>query len=30
MQELATKLSTDVSAPVKEAFEKSFKDMKLN
>ncbi|PVB63161.1 phasin [Labrenzia sp. 011] len=30
MQELATKLGTEVSAPVKEAFEKSFKDMKLN
>jgi len=30
MQELATKLGTDVSAPVKEAFEKSFKEMKVN
>lgn len=30
MQELATKLGTDVSAPVKEAMEKNFKDMKLN
>ncbi|MHA7774367.1 phasin [Roseibium sp. M-1] len=30
MQELATKLGTDVSAPVKEAFEKSFKDLKVN
>ncbi|QDG79240.1 phasin [Labrenzia sp. PHM005] len=30
MQELATKLSTDVSAPVKEAVEKSFKDLKVN
>lgn len=30
MQELATKLGTDVSAPVKEAMEKSFKDMKVN
>jgi len=28
MQEFATKLSSDVSAPVKDAFEKSFKDMK--
>jgi phasin len=30
MQELATKLGTDVSAPVKEAVEKSFKDLKVN
>ncbi|TYC51513.1 phasin [Rhodobacterales bacterium] len=30
MQELATKLGTDMSAPVKEAMEKSFKDLKLN
>ena len=30
MQELATKLGTDVSAPVKEAMEKSFKDLKVN
>ncbi|WP_299810771.1 phasin [uncultured Roseibium sp.] len=30
MQEMATKLGTDVSAPVKEAFEKSFKEMKLH
>ncbi|AMN54898.1 MULTISPECIES: phasin [Stappiaceae] len=30
MHELATKLGTDVSAPVKEAFEKSFKDIKVN
>ncbi len=30
MQELATKLGTDVSAPVKEAMEKTFKDMKVN
>ncbi|MBN9668984.1 phasin [Roseibium aggregatum] len=28
MQELATKLGTDVSSPVKEAMEKSFKDLK--
>ncbi|WP_417666494.1 phasin [Roseibium sp.] len=28
MQEFATKLSTDVTAPVKDAFEKSFKDFK--
>lgn len=28
MQEFATKLSTDVTAPVKEAVEKTFKDMK--
>ena len=30
MQELATKLGTDVSAPVKEAVEKSIKDLKVN
>ncbi|WP_150524728.1 phasin [Roseibium sediminis] len=30
MQELAQKLGTDVSAPVKEAVEKSFKDLKVN
>lgn len=30
MQEFATKLGTDVSAPVKEAVEKSFKDLKVN
>ncbi|WP_305988054.1 phasin [Roseibium sp. MMSF_3544] len=30
MQELATKLGTDVSAPVKEAVEKSFKGLKVN
>ncbi|GGB53074.1 hypothetical protein GCM10011316_26380 [Roseibium aquae] len=30
MQELATKLGTDVSAPVKEAMEKTFKEMKPN
>ncbi|QFT33816.1 phasin [Roseibium porphyridii] len=30
MQDLATKLGTDVSAPVKEAFEKSFKELKVN
>ena len=30
MHELATKLGTDVSAPVKEAFEKTFKDLKVN
>ncbi|MBO6755122.1 MAG: phasin [Roseibium sp.] len=30
MQELATKLSSDVSAPVKEAVEKTFKDLKVN
>ena len=30
MHELATKLGTDVSAPVKEAMEKSFKDLKVN
>ncbi|WP_428646935.1 phasin [Roseibium sp.] len=30
MQELATKLGTDVSAPVKEAFEKTFKELKVN
>ncbi|MEM5581095.1 MULTISPECIES: phasin [unclassified Roseibium] len=30
MQELATKLGTDVSAPVKEAMEKNFKDLKVN
>ncbi len=30
MQELATKLGTDVSTPVKEAVEKSFKDLKVN
>lgn len=29
MQEFATKLGTDVTAPVKEAMEKSFKDMKV-
>ena len=29
MQEFATKLSTDVTAPVKEAFEKTFKDIKV-
>ena len=28
MQEFATKLSTDVTAPVKDAFEKSFKEVK--
>ncbi|MEP0232879.1 phasin [Roseibium sp.] len=28
MQEFATKLSSDVTAPVKDAFEKSFKDIK--
>ncbi|WP_417685640.1 phasin [Roseibium sp.] len=28
MQEFATKLSTDVTAPVKDAFEKSFKEFK--
>ena len=30
LQELATKLGTDVSAPVKDAVEKSFKDFKIN
>jgi phasin len=30
MQEFATKLSTDVTAPVKEAVEKTFKDIKVN
>jgi len=30
MHELATKLGTDVSAPVKEAMEKTFKDLKVN
>ena len=30
LHELATKFGTDVSAPVKEAFEKSFKDIKVN
>ncbi len=30
MHELATKLGTDVSAPVKEAVEKTFKDLKVN
>ncbi|CAJ1369938.1 MAG: phasin [Roseibium album] len=30
MQELATKLGTDVSAPVKEAMEKSFKGLSVN
>lgn len=30
MQDLATKLGTDVSAPVKEAVEKSMKDLKIN
>lgn len=30
MQDLAQKLGTDVSAPVKEAVEKSFKDLKVN
>lgn len=30
MQELASKLGTDVSAPVKEAVEKAFKDIKVH
>ncbi|MEP3048466.1 MAG: phasin [Roseibium sp.] len=30
LQELATKLGSDVSAPVKDAMEKSFKDFKVN